>query len=78
MFLSWKAKGNGIIDVNIFYYIEKALKIFNIDKSLSTKGCPCDNALVEATYKIIKTEFAFNKRFESLEKLELELFDYVN
>ena len=38
------------------------------------KGCPYDNAAAEATYKIIKTEFAFN----SFEELELELFDYVN
>lgn len=58
--------------------IEKALKTFNINRSLSAKGCQYDNAVAEATYKIIKTEFAFNKRFESLEELELELFDYVN
>ncbi|WP_366942811.1 IS3 family transposase [uncultured Thomasclavelia sp.] len=36
------------------------------------------NAVAEATYKIIKTEFAFNKRFENLKDLEWELFDYVN
>ena len=30
------------------------------------------------TYKIIKTEFAFNRIFESFEELETELFDYVN
>ena len=58
--------------------IEKALKTFNINRSLSAKGCPYDNAVAEATYKIIKTEFAFNKRFESLKELELELFDYIN
>lgn len=58
--------------------VKKALKTFNINKSLSAKGCPYDNAVVKATYKIIKTEFMFNKRFENLEELELELFDYVN
>jgi len=58
--------------------VEKELKIFNITRSLSAKGCPYDNVVAEATYKIIKTEFAFNKRFESLEELELELFEYVN
>lgn len=46
--------------------IENALKTFNINRLLSAKGCPYDNAVAEATYKIIKTEFAFNKRFESL------------
>ena len=37
-----------------------------------------DNTVAEATYKIIKTEFAFNKRFENLKNLEQELFDYIN
>lgn len=54
------------------------LNTFNILRSLSDKGCPYDNAVAEATYKIIKTEFAFNRIFKSLDELELELFDYVN
>lgn len=58
--------------------IDDLLHTFKIERSLSKKGCPYDNAVAEATFKIIKTEFAFNKIFESLEKLELELFDYVN
>lgn len=58
--------------------IEEALEAFEINRSLSHKGCPYDNAVAEATYKIIKTEFAFNRRFESLQELERELFDYVN
>ena len=58
--------------------IEEALEAFEINQSLSHKGCPYDNAVAEATYKIIKTEFAFNRRFESLQELERELFDYVN
>jgi len=58
--------------------IEKLLTAFNIKRSLSKKGCPYDNAVAEATYKIIKTEFAFNRLFSSFEELEIELFDYVN
>ncbi len=58
--------------------IEDLLTAFNIKRSLSKKGCPYDNAVAEATYKIIKTEFAFNRIFLSFEELELELFDYVN
>lgn len=58
--------------------IDEVLKTFNIERSLSKKGCPYDNAVAEATYKIIKTEFAFNRIFSSFEELELELFDYVN
>ena len=48
------------------------------NRSLSKKGCPYDNAVAEATYKIIKTEFAFNRIFGSFEELETELFDYVH
>ena len=58
--------------------IEEALESFDIRRSLSHKGCPYENAVAEATYTIITTEFAFNKRFESHEELELELFDDVN
>jgi len=37
-----------------------------------------DNAVAEAMYKIIKTEFVFNKIFSSLDELSTLLFDYVN
>lgn len=58
--------------------IDEVLTTFNIDRSLSKKGCPYDNAVAEATYKIIKTEFAFNRIFESFEELEIDLYEYVN
>lgn len=37
--------------------IDETLETFCIERSLSMKGCPYDNAVAEATYKIIKTEF---------------------
>lgn len=58
--------------------IDEVLTSFSIKRSLSHKGCPYDNAVAEATYKIIKTEFAFNRIFNSLNELRLELADYVN
>ena len=58
--------------------IHELIKTFNITRSLSNKGNPYDNAVAEATYKIIKTEFAFNRIFSSFEELETDLFDYVN
>lgn len=58
--------------------IDEILTVFNIERSLSAKGCPYDNAVAEATYKVFKTEFAFNRVFNSFEELELELFDYIN
>lgn len=58
--------------------IDDTLEAFEIKRSLSMKGCPYDNAVAEATYKIIKTEFVKNRTFSSLEELKLELSDYVN
>ena len=58
--------------------IDEVLETFIIKKSLSKKGCPYDNTVAEATYKIIKTEFAYNRLFSSFEELEMELFTYVN
>ena len=75
-------------DINIFHTdrgsefknnsLDKLLKTFNIERSLSNKGTPYDNAVAEAGFKIVKTEFAFNRIFDSQEELSLKLFDYVN
>lgn len=58
--------------------IDKVLETFEISRSLSKKGCPYDNAVAEATFKIIKTEFIKHERFETLDDLKLKLADYVN
>ena len=54
------------------------MKIFNIKHSLSKKGCPYDNAVAEATYKTIKTEFIFNNKFKNIEELNYKFLEYVN
>ncbi|ODJ52100.1 transposase [Brochothrix thermosphacta DSM 20171 = FSL F6-1036] len=58
--------------------IDEALETFNIQRSLSMKGCPYDNAVAEATFKVFKTEFANQAHFSNLNQLELELNDYVH
>ena len=58
--------------------IEELLEAFDIERSLSHKGCPYDNAVAEATFKIIKTEFIWNETFADLDELKLKLWDYVN
>ena len=58
--------------------IEEILNAFDIKRSLSHKGCPYDNAVAEATFKIIKTEFVWNETFHNLDELRLKLWDYVN
>lgn len=58
--------------------IDEALTTFQIRRSLSLKGCPYDNAVAEATFKIFKTECIRGRHFESLEQLKLELDDYIH
>ncbi|WP_286642088.1 hypothetical protein [Spiroplasma ixodetis] len=55
--------------------IDKLLLAFNINRSLSKKGCPYDNAVAEATFKTFKTEFINDRNFTSLIQLKLELFE---
>ncbi len=59
------------------YLIEEVLKTFEIKQSLSRKGNPYDNAVAEAQFKIIKTEFVYPRRFDTLDQLHLELEAYV-
>ena len=58
--------------------LDETLETFHIRRSLSMKGCPYDNAVAEATFKIIKTEFVKGQEYETLEQLQYELADYVN
>jgi len=58
--------------------VDGILETFGIERSLSAKGTPTDNAVAESTYNIIKTEFAFGKDFASFEEFEIEWFDYAN
>lgn len=58
--------------------LDEKLAAFDVQRSLSMKGCPYDNAVAEATFKIIKTEFIKGQAYETLEQLQYELSDYVN
>ncbi len=58
--------------------INDVIKVFGIERSLSNKGCPYDNAVAESMYNILKTEFIKGKTFLSLEHLYVELVDYIN
>ena len=58
--------------------IDEVIDTFQIKRSLSVKGCPYDNAVAEATFKIFKTEFVYGRNFDSLYQLCYELEQYVN
>ena len=53
--------------------INDVLNTFDISHSFSIKGCPYDNAVAEATFKIFKTKFLNRKRFNNLRELENQL-----
>lgn len=57
--------------------IDNILETFEIERSLSRKGNPYDNAVSEATNKILKVEFIYQNKFESLDDLELQLAEYI-
>lgn len=57
--------------------IDEILEVFNIERSLSSKGNPYDNAVCEALNKVLKIEFIYQNKFENLEKLQMGLAEYV-
>lgn len=58
--------------------IDDFLETFNIERSLSHKGDPYDNAVAESTYKSLKIEFIYQHTFQTLYELQYHLMDYVN
>lgn len=58
--------------------IDQLLVGFGIQRSLSAKGCPYDNAVAESTYKALKVEFVYPNKFNSQQQLSTELSDYVH
>lgn len=57
--------------------IDEILNVFDINRSLSSKGSPYDNAVSEATNKILKTEFIYQEKFSNLQELKFKLAEYV-
>ena len=51
--------------------------MFDIRRSLSRKGNPYDNAVVESTNRLLKKELIYRNRYTSLEQLRSDLNDYV-
>ena len=53
-------------------------KVLKISRTSVYYEAKLDNAVAEATYKVLKTEFTNQMHFDDLAQLELELFDYIN
>ena len=58
------------------HLIDDVLLAFSIERSLSRKGCPYDNAVAESTYKSLKIEFIYPNHFETLEEWRKRILDY--
>lgn len=58
--------------------IDDLIKKYHLKRSLSQKGTPLDNAVIESTNHILKTEFIHQYQFKSLSELNLLLFDYIH
>ena len=57
---------------------QQALKEKGIDQSMSRKGNCLDNAVMENWFGIMKTEFFYQKKFESVQSFKTELKEYIH
>lgn len=58
--------------------IDEFLSTFKIQRSLSRAGSAHDNSVSESIYSVLKIELLNSLKLESMEHLDMELFDYVN
>jgi len=59
-------------------FYQQALKEQNITQSMSRKGNCLDNAVMENWFGIMKTEFFYQKKFESVQSFKTELKGYIH
>lgn len=53
--------------------IDDLLEAFDVRRSLSRKGDPCDNAAIEPANRILKKELVYRRAFADLGRLRREL-----
>ena len=59
-------------------FYQQALKKQGITQSMSRKGNCLDNAVMENWFGIMKTEFFYRKRFETIESFKQGLHEYIH
>ena len=57
--------------------IDELLDVFDIKRSLSRKGNPYDNAVVESTNRLLRKELVYRNSYATIEQLRRDLNDYV-
>ena len=66
-------RGGGFDDTGI----DEPLDVFGIKRSLSRKGDPYDNAVVESTNRPLKKELVYRNHYTTIEQLRHDPDDYV-
>lgn len=57
--------------------IDEPFDVFDIKRSLSRKGNPYDNAVVESTNRLLKKELVYRNHYTTIEQLRRDPDDYV-
>ena len=57
--------------------IDELLDVFGIERSLSRKGNPYGNAVVESTNRLLKKELVYRNSYATIGQLRRDLNDYV-
>ena len=57
--------------------IDELLDVFGIKRSLSRKGNPYDNAVVESTNRLLRKELVYRNSYATIGQLRRDLNDYV-
>ena len=66
-------RGGGFDDTRI----DELLDVFGIKRSLSRKGNPYDNAVVESTNRLLKKELVYRNHYATIEQPRHDLNGYV-
>ena len=53
---------------------QSVLRIIEERSTMSRKGNPCDNALMESFYKTIKRELINDAQFRDIDQAQIEIF----
>lgn len=57
--------------------IDEMLEVFGVERSLSRKGCPYDNAVIESCNKTLKATLIYRNAYGSLDQLRRSLNAWV-
>ena len=55
----------------------KTIESYGVIRSMSRKGNCWDNAVAESFFKSLKTELIYGNKLITKEKMELEIFEYI-